>query len=227
MMRTDRLALLAVAGVASLAVVLATMHAIQPGLSPVAHFVSEYAHGQLGWLVTLGYVLAGAGTLVLAWRLVAQLGSGRWALASAACLASVSVGLVATGLTRIDIAHADGTVNSTVSGQIHELASYIAVLGLIAAGFAIPATFRRDPCPLGGSSVFRLYGWTMLAAFAGTLVAQRLDMIGLGQRVFLAVAISWLMYVGIRVSGVPLRAARTAVGRSPGLVRREDTERAR
>jgi hypothetical protein len=88
-----------------------------------------------------------------------------------------------------------------MSGQIHELASYIAVLGLIAGGFVLPSAFRRNPHRIGQSSVLRRLGWVLLTAFAATLVAQPLGVIGLAQRVFLAVAIAWLMYVGLWVSG--------------------------
>ena len=55
------------------------MHAIQPGLNPATHYVSEYAHGRFGWLVMVAYVAAGE-------AIVAALpveGIGRWSLAAA------------------------------------------------------------------------------------------------------------------------------------------------
>jgi len=127
-----------------LGLTLVAMHAIQPGLSPATHYVSEYAHGQLGWLVMVGYLVAGAGVLGLAWSAGSIL-TGTRSLALAACLALVSVGLIGTGVTRIDLPETDGSVTSTASGMAHELAGYVAILGLIPGAFLAAGAFRRDP----------------------------------------------------------------------------------
>ena len=213
-MRTDRLALLGAVAVTSLAVIVAAMHIIQPGLSPVDHLISEYAYGRLGWLLTSGYVLAGSGTLLLASQLPARSGTGRRSLASGGCLALVGVGLIATGLTRIDVARVDGAVISTVSGQIHELAGYVAVLGLIAAAFVLSATIRRERQRSSGRwSAFRLYRWALPASVAALVIARPLGGSGLGQRAFLALALSWLIYVGIELSRGDAPAMQTTPGR--------------
>ena len=208
----DRIALLGAVGVALLALILAAMHAIQPELNPVEDFVSEYAYGPLGWLIMVGYSAAGIGTALIAWRLLSLTGSGRWTIVSAVALLAVAAGLVATGLTRIDLSGSDGTVVSTTSGQLHELVGYVAVFGLIAAALAIPAAFRRNTTISEHAAALRLYGWILVAAFIGSVLAQPLGVPGLGQRVFLGVSLSWLVFVGIALSGVSRewRAGRVA-----------------
>jgi Protein of unknown function (DUF998) len=198
----DRLALLASGAAAFLAGVGVAMHAIQPDLDPARHYVSEYAHGELGWLVTVGYVAAGVATLVLAWQLVAGLGRARWPLAAAACLALVSIGLVATGVTRIDLAQPDGSVISTASGTAHELAGYIAILGLLPGAFVVSGAFRRDPRLVGVAGGARLLAWAILATFAGVIAAQSLDLVGIGQRLFIGTWLAWLIYVSLVLSGL-------------------------
>jgi len=198
MTRSVPLASVAVAAVLFLAATLLVMHAIQPELNPASHYVSEYAHGQLGWLVMVGYVVAGTGVLALAWRARSAL-SGRWALASTACLAIVGPGLIATGLTRIDVAQADGLVISTASGQAHVLAGYIAILGMMPGAFILAGAFRRDPRLAGAAVAARLFGWALLAAFVALVVFQRIELLGIGQRVFLVTWLSWLIFVGLQL----------------------------
>jgi hypothetical protein len=202
-MRADQLAaLVGTIAVAALMVVLVAMHLIQPGLGPVDHFVSEYAHGRFGWLVPTGYVLAGSGTLLMVWPLIARFGKGGWALASVACLIVIGAGLIGTGLTRIDVPGPDGVSISTSSGQLHELSSYLAVFGLVAGAFVIPATFRRDPLVSNGRPTLRLFKWLVLASLIIVLLGRPLGVVGLGQRLFLVVALSWLILVGIQLSGI-------------------------
>jgi hypothetical protein len=201
--RSLPLATASIAGVLYLAATLLAMHAIQPGLNPATHFLSEYAHGQLGWLVQVGYVVAGTGVLALAWRVFSAL-SGRWALASAACLAIVGVGVIATGLTRLDVANADGVIVSTASGQAHVLAGYVELLGMLPGAFLVSAAFRRDPRLAGAAGAARLFAWALLAAFVVSLVLGQ-AFPGIGQRILVVTVWSWLIFVGLHLRfGEPL-----------------------
>ena len=121
MTRSITLAGIGAASVIYLVLTLIAMHAIQPGLNPATHYVSEYAHGRFGWLVMVAYVAAGAGVMGMAWSAGSVL-SGTRSLMLAICLALVGVGLIASGVTRIDLPAADGSVASTASGMAHELA---------------------------------------------------------------------------------------------------------
>lgn len=201
------------AGAVALAVILAAFHAIQPGLSPTEHFVSEYAYGALGWLFTVGYCLAGLGTLLSAWALAA--GAGGWrGRTSAACLVLVGLGLVGTGVTRIDLAGPDGTIVSTASGQAHELAGYLAIVGMIPGAFLVASAIARDPSSAGSRTTARLLAVGVLAGFLLVIAAQRIDLPGLGQRLFLVAALSWLAWLGWTMghatAGLPSRPGRTS-----------------
>jgi hypothetical protein len=199
MTRTNTLAGVGAAAALYLAATLLVMHAIQPDLNPATHYVSEYAHGDLGWLVMAGYVVAAVGALAIAWSALSTL-SGRWAVASAACLALVGLGLAATGLTRIDVAQADGTVVSTASGMAHELAGYVMFLGLIPGAFILSGAFRRDPLLVRATFAARLFAWGLVITFVlAIMVFQRLELVGVGQRVFLVTWLSWLVFVALEL----------------------------
>jgi len=136
--------------------------------------------------------------LALAWRARSAL-FGRWALASAVCLALVGLGLIATGLTRIDVAQADGSAASTASGMAHELAGYVVFLGMIPGAFALSGAFRRDPRLARAAFAARLFAWGLVIALVLAVAFQRLEMVGFGQRLFLAVWLSWLIFVGLQL----------------------------
>jgi hypothetical protein len=197
----NRSVLLATAGAAavlSLAATIVAMHAIQQELDPATHFVSEYAYGQLGWLVRIAYVVAGAGVLGLASSLGSAL-SGRWSTASAACVVLVGIGLIATGLTRIDVVQSDGSIVSTASGMAHELAGYVVLLGLVPGAFLVSSAFRRDARLATVAFAARLFAWGLVAAFVVAVVSQGMGLAGVGQRLFLGTWLSWLVFVGLQV----------------------------
>jgi hypothetical protein len=198
MNRTTWLAWLGAAGATYLALTLGLMHVIQPELSPQDHFVSEYAHGSFGWLVMVGYVTAGIGCLSLAWAARSALRAGKLAALVAGCLVLVGIGLVGTGLTRIDLATGDRSAG-TVSGQLHELVGYVAILGLVAGGFLVAAALRRD-ARTSGNGIAWAWACAIVLAVVLTILARGLEMVGIGQRIFLGVSLSWLVWLGLELA---------------------------
>lgn len=199
MTRSITLAGIGAASVIYLGLTLIAMHAIQPGLNPATHYVSEYAHGPFGWLVMVAYVAAGAGVLGMAWSTGSVL-SGTRSLALAICLALVGVGLIASGVTRIDLAAADGSVASTASGMAHELAGYVLLLGLIPGAFLVAATFRRDPRLSSAALPAWIFAGSVVITFIVAVMSLSLDLIGVGQRIFLATWIAWLIFVALQLA---------------------------
>ena len=201
MTRSVNLAGIGAAAVLFLGLALIAMHAIQPNLDPTTHYVSEYAHGQFGWLVMVAYVAAGAGVLGIAWAAGTRL-SGARSVAVAICLVLVGVGLIATGVTRIDLPAADGSVSSTASGMAHELAGYVMFLGMLPGAFLLAATFRRDPRLSTAALPAWIFAGSIVITFVVAVMSQSLDLIGVGQRIFLTTWIAWLIFVALQLSSV-------------------------
>lgn len=199
MIRSVNLASIGAAAVLFLGLTLIAMHAIQPELDPATHYVSEYAHGRFGSLVMVAYVAAGAGVLGMAWSAGSVL-SGTRSLALAICLALVGIGLIATGVTRIDLPAANGSVASTASGMAHELAGYVLFVGMIPGAFLVAATFRRDPRLSSAALPAWIFAGSIVIAFVVAVMSQSLDLIGVGQRIFLTTWIGWLIFVALQLS---------------------------
>jgi hypothetical protein len=199
MIRSVNLAGIGAAAVLFLGLSLIAMHVIQPGLDPATHYVSEYAHGPYGWLVMVAYVAGGVGVLAIAWAAGTEL-SGARSVALATCLALVGVGLILTGVTRIDLPAADGSVASTASGMAHELAGYGMFLGLLPGAFLVAVAFRADPRLSGAALPAWILAGSIVIAFVVAMMSLSLDLIGVGQRIFLATWIAWLVFVALQLS---------------------------
>jgi hypothetical protein len=199
MTRSRSLASIGAAAVLFLGLVLIAMHAIQPGLNPATHYVSEYAHGQFGWLVMVAYVAAGVGVLGIAWSAGTTL-SGTRSVALAICLALVGVVFIATAATRIDLPAADGSVTSTASGMAHNLAGYVGLLGLIPGAFLVAATFRRDSRLSSAVLSAWIFAASIVITFVVAVMSLSLDLVGVGQRTFLTTWLAWLIFVAFQLS---------------------------
>ncbi len=122
--------------------ILALLHILKPELDPSWRFVSEYAVGRLGWLMTLGFLAWAASCLALsvAARPVMTNAKGR---AGTWVLAVVGVALVAAGIFPQDpVTTAPG--QGTTAGMMHALASMIGIPGIPIAAMLISSGLPAD-----------------------------------------------------------------------------------
>jgi hypothetical protein len=67
--QTTKIAWMGLAGVFVFACAVILMHAIQPELSPIDDAVSYYMNGRLGWILSVGLIFLGVGSLAVLWVL--------------------------------------------------------------------------------------------------------------------------------------------------------------
>jgi hypothetical protein len=193
---------LGIVGVVYLAATFFVMHFIQPELNPIDHQMSEYANGRLGWLVVSGDVVGGLGVLALAIGLSRSLKPGKRVRTSVILTSLVGLGFIGSGLFKTDIPLEDGTVGYTFSGQMHTLAGIVAFLSLIVASYMLAGVFVRDPRWQPFARTARLFAWGILITFLGYLAAPIVGapgtggIDGLAQRIFVAVVLTWLVWIG-------------------------------
>ncbi len=111
-------------GSSSFAVLLLALHLVQPNLDPTWSFISEYARGSFGWLMSLAFIALAAACVsgaVLFWKSIAgwagRIGSG--------LLGVSSIGMVLAALfvtdpinTPMDQLTTSGTLHS-IGGQLN------------------------------------------------------------------------------------------------------------
>ena len=147
------------------------LHLIEPGLDPVDRQISEYALGPSGWLMTVAFLVVGAGMVAVGLGLRRSLTPGPrvWA---AWLIAVTGVCFVGVAVFPTDAQLADGTTVTTFSGQMHTLAGTVGPLFLVVGAFVLRGVFARDPRwhPLA-----RVTGWfavamTLWYLISGTVV---------------------------------------------------------
>jgi hypothetical protein len=205
----------AIAGVATFVVAVCALHLVQPDLNPRDEAVSYYVHGRLGWLLTVGLIALGLGSVSVVVGLTGTV-SGRWAGTGRWLVGTWAVGVLLGGLFRAD-PRGNWSQPPSVSGMIHGNAAMLAFLALPLGALCLASAFRNDVRWRHESRL--LAGLAVAAAislilFAGSLIPVFVRpgppvLLGLSERVLLAVYAAWLVAAG---RGVARRGARSDAG---------------
>ncbi len=169
-------------------IVLVLLHILEPGFDPRFRFMSEYALGDYGWLMTTTFFVLGLAVFAVAAGLAQVHQSSR--------SARIGLGLLAVGALFIWLA---GVFKDSIP---HLLASVVVFPSIVIAVLLLSWTFRQPAAwqPIYRATLFIALG--MLALFF-SMVADT-GMPGLQQRVFIFLLLLWLSIVVhrlVRVTG--------------------------
>jgi hypothetical membrane protein len=192
-----------VAGVGVFVASVAVLHFLQPELSPWDVAISDYVHGAYGWLLTLGLVAVGVGSLLLVVGLARGV-HGRWASAGRLLVLLWALGQLLAGIFPTDSTR-HWSEPPSFSGIVHGNAALLAFLALPAGALILLRSFRDDPrwqasarglLALAVASLITLVLFG--ASLAPALVRHGLPvLLGLTERLMLAVYAAWLTVVGL------------------------------
>lgn len=175
---------------------LIALHVLRPDYEPRNHFISDYAIGEYGWVMTTAFLaLSGAcGTLMVGMSIdgpkaiTGRIGSGLLGIAS--------IGLILTAIYETDLPGGP----YTRSGNIHEMTFRVNTLSLIFGTLLLSISF-------GNSENWRTYRRTALSLFVLIAIAVVIQFktlhkgapYGLANRFFCLVMISWLFATAVRL----------------------------
>jgi|SRR5215204_362571 len=168
-------ALLSFAGAATFVVLLAALHFIKPELDPSWHFISEYAIGDLGWIMMLAFLSLALSYVSLFVAIRSQLRTivGRIGLA---LLVVSALGLIIAAIFTTDpITESKGTV--TTEGTLHNLGGTLGIAMPFAAGL-IGWKLARNPAwssarrPLLWATGLALVAFVVSFISLGVMVSQ-------------------------------------------------------
>jgi hypothetical membrane protein len=155
------------------------LHILEPDFDPRFRFMSEYALGAYGWLMTTTFFVLGIATFAVAavLRVVHQSSRG----------ARIGFGLLAVGALFVCLA---GVFKDSIP---HLLASVVALPNIVMAVLLLSWTFRRAT---GWQTIYRVMLFIALGMLAllFSMVAD-VGMPGLQQRAFLFLFLLWLSIV--------------------------------
>jgi Protein of unknown function (DUF998) len=167
-----------------------SLHVLEPEYDPRYRFMSDYAWGVYGWLMTTTFFVLGLAALTVAAGL-REVHQSPWS-------ARIGFGVLAVGAPFVCLA---GVFRGF---PLHDVASAVALPSFVMAALLLSWSFRQAP---GWQTIYRttlLIGLGMLSAFVSFLA--NVGMPGLQQRAFLFLFLLWLSVVVHRLVQVTARA---------------------
>ena len=197
-----RLAIGAMACMLYSALALAVLHVLRPDYAPASNFISNYAVGPYGWVMTTWFVAQAGGTALLVLGLACSGLRSVAAIAAMVLLLVEAIGLLVSAMFPVDL---PGTP-STRAGAIHDLSFLVNVSCFMLAILLLPLGLGRHP----GWRTFRRTAWLLagliLLAFLVQFATMHKGMpYGLANRFFVLVALAWGLATATRLRTVLLR----------------------
>ncbi len=182
----------AIACFAYSALALVLLHLLRPDYAPATNFISNYAVGPYGWIMTTWFLFMSCGLLTLAIGLYRNDLRSVAAYLGQILLVVASIGLVVSAIYPTDVPGAP----ATRSGDIHDV-SFLVNVGSIFMGIVLLSW------SFGNHSAWRSYrrtAWTLTALILLGFVVQFLTLhqgmpYGLANRFFVVVLFAWLFAV--------------------------------
>lgn len=171
-----------------------SMHLIQQDKNPTFNAISEYVTGRYGGLMTSTFfaqTIASISVGILAFRLRPKSNKARIAgiLFILAGLGDVLAGLFQTDPT--------SQTNFTTTGAIHMAGGITRFVSLAVALPLLSAVMRKNDHLQGRTTALNVLGNLFVLAFLITLfILAPAGLFGLGQRLFIAIALTWMMIYG-------------------------------
>jgi hypothetical protein len=198
-----------VAGTLLFLIAIVTLHLLQPNYNPLRNFISEYAVGPFGFLLTIAAYELAATFLVLLLGLRLSVHPSGFLTASCVLLgvAIICVCVIAASPIDFVVIPLDGSPPNraavlaalTRTDIIHGLFSVPCFASLIALLLTLPSAYKRDEKWRSFSQTSLFLGFLFLAFFLTGLVLIPFNLGGLAQRGIFLVVLIWLLLTGLRL----------------------------
>lgn len=196
-MTTKMLGTLGFIGVGYFVVAVVALHFLDTDLDPVRQFISEYSLGDYGWLMKSAFFVAGLGTFALTLGLRRSVEPGKRVRTTTILMTLAGVGFFFAGGFDSDPTPEKGEeAVFTLIGNIHFVGSLLLFIGVIAGAFFFRGVFARNARWNGLSRTARWYGVAMVVTLIGSFTIPEGGPVGVPQRIFVPVMISWLLVLG-------------------------------
>lgn len=197
---SERLGMIGLVGVAMWVVIVAVLHLIKSELDPVETYVSDYAIGENGWLMTVAFLAVGLGTLAVAAGLLKTLRPGKRVKLSVWLTGVAGIGFLIAGA--FTTAPTGVEEDLTTGETLHVLGALLVFPVLVVQSFVTRGVFRRDERWSDFAAAVRWFPYVLLLGLLvsfGTGDAGEGGPVGLTQRIYAAVVMIWLATLAWRV----------------------------
>lgn len=181
------------AGLFSISLILiGLLHILQPELKPGLHYLSEYAIGPFGYLMTTALLAAGFGDILLAIALAGCVTRSFWLVLACIGCSVAGLGYVALAACPIDPIGSQGP--SSTPSILHDIIGGRAALAALAAVVSMAGAFWE--CPR-----WRVFA-TVAATVAIAMIAVKYSPVGsggIGQRMWIFISVAFSIMVALRI----------------------------
>jgi hypothetical protein len=183
-----------VIGVGLFVLALIGLHILDSDLSVVDEYVSVYALGDHNWVSRAADLAMGLGIIAIALGLRKTLARGKRVTASWVLVLVAGFGFIVSGIFNTDPTN---TTDATISGALHDLGGYISMLSLMIATWLLRGVFKRDEEYSVMSRTQTRFAVLMTGALGAFIAFEAI--LGLTQRLLIAVVATWLMTLAINI----------------------------
>ncbi|HEY9127726.1 MAG TPA: DUF998 domain-containing protein [Acidobacteriaceae bacterium] len=176
------------------------LHVLRPDYAPTHHFISDYAVGRYGWVMTTWFLAMSYGCLMLVLGLVRS-GPTSVAARIGTCLLGVaSIGLVVSAIFPTDVQSPQ-----TRAGHIHDMSFLVNIGSIFLAIVLLSLSFGSQPRwrPYRRTAL-TLAGLVVLAVVLQFLTLHKGAPYGLANRLAVTMLLAWLLTTAIRLRAVAL-----------------------
>ena len=185
----------AIACFAYWALALLLLHALRPDRAVTTTFISGYAVGPFGWVMTTGWLAASCGCLMLLLGLAHSGPRSASATVGRLLLGILSLGFLITAIFPPG--------KNSISGEIHSMFFFVNVASFLLASAFLSVSFKSDPRWRNFRRTATILASLAVFAFALQFVTAYFEVLhGLANRFFVTVIIVWLLATSIRLRAV-------------------------
>ena len=168
---------------------------LRPEYNPVNHAVSNYAVGPYGYLMTAAFYALALSVFALAHGLARSMALTTQAQVAMLLLNIASIGIVVMGIFPGD-AHALHPP-ATITGIVHWLAAGVSFLSIMIAAFILSNCFKTDERWQAFQRPAFALALAMVVALLLYGMLALIGWIGIGQRIYITVSLTWLLLMTI------------------------------
>lgn len=195
--RLPLLALIAVFGIVYFIAAVCALHFLRPDYNPVNHAVSNYAVGPFGYLMTSAFFVLALSVMALAASLFFGMALSKVSRVAVLLLCLSSCGIVVMAIFPGD-AHALHPP-ITITGEIHWAAAAFSFLCIMVVAFLLAFSFKADERFQRFQQPCLVLAMAMVAALLLYGALALVGWTGIGQRIYLAVCLLWLLFLAERI----------------------------
>ena len=169
------------------------LHFLRPEYNPINHAVSNYAIGSFGYLMTSAFYVLALSVFVLTLGLFFSIALTNLSRTAMLLLCVASCGLVIMGIFPGDV-HALHPP-ATITGVVHWAAAGVSFLSIMIAALLLSVSFKSDKLFQRFQRRCFIFAQAMVGALLLYGILALVGWIGIGQRIYLAVCLLWLVYL--------------------------------